>query len=82
MGEYNMKSVTFSKSGNIVTETSTMDDGTIRNSTITLDDKGNPVSIVGGDNEVTVTIDYDENGNPSKITTNGDECSVGWGGFE
>ena len=75
-------STSFNKSSNTVTETSTLEDGTIGVSYITFDESSNPVSVTGGDDSMSIAIAYDESGHATSITIDGTEHPVTWEGFD
>lgn len=81
-GQRLAKSVSFVKDGTTITENSVLDDGSEVSRTITLDEYGQPVSVEGGEDSVDVEITFDEEGTATKITVDGEECSLSWEGFD
>lgn len=73
--------VKFSKNGNIITATETLEDGSTVQHTITLDESGNPVSVVTAGRNNEVSISYDANGNAEGMTVNGENFPMEWEGF-
>lgn len=73
-------STTFSKSGNTITETSTLEDGTTAKSTINLDYSGNVTSVVG-DDDMTIAITRDADGNATSMSIDGVDHPITWEGF-
>ena len=79
-GNIHATSVSYVKDGNTITETSTLDNGTIGASTITLDENGYPVSVVG-DKTMNIAIAYDESGYATSVTVDGESVPISWEGF-
>lgn len=72
----------FSKTDSVITETSTLEDGTICVSYISLDANGNPVLVSGGNNAMSIDINYDDSGHATSIIIDGMNHPVTWEGFE
>ena len=73
--------VTFSKSGNTITATSTRKDGTTATSEITLNDDGIPDSISGGGETKEIEFTFDDNGYATGVSIDGEKCPINWEGF-
>lgn len=73
--------VKFTKSGNTITATETLEDGSTVQHTITLDESGNPVSVVTAGRNNEVSISYDANGNAEGMMVSGEYFPIEWEGF-
>ena len=86
------KSITFSKTNNVlvgnieydnaIIESSTMYDDVIMRSIIVLDDNNIPVSIVGGDDDMVIDIEYNNSGYVDSVIVNGVVKPISWEGFD
>lgn len=76
------ESTTFTKDGNVVTESSVLDTGAVTSTTISFDDNGVPILVKSNTRTLTIEMMYDENGHPSALVINGGKRVINWEGFE
>lgn len=78
----NTVSTKFTKSDNIVVETSELDDGTTASSSISFDDSGIPVRVASSLDSMVIEVNFDDDGHPSSLLINDGVHPIAWENFE